>query len=470
MLCLFQGTGLNRAALSNTMAKQSMIKMQKSTHSASYHLLKSDSGISTPSEEQQAAITEEDSAEPDNERADEKSSLWKAVVNLMSDIEGTGLLALPYVIAQSGLVSIAALVIIPFIAYYTGAILIDCLYDNNYAGERVRVRSNYRELGQACSPRFGGTIVTAVQLIELFLLASLYLVLCASLSSSIFPALPLSDKVWMLIAASVGLPTIFIKNLSQVAWMSLLSVIALLVAVVAVLAYGIARHSAWVPSDILVWDIDNVPVSIAIIAFSYICHPVLPGVESSLENKSQFRTMLALSYIFVAILKLGFSICAFLSFSSNIQDVIVNSLPMGVIHSLVNAFLVLNVIFSYPFRVITIIQTIEESVSPDSFSFKIPALVWFIGIRVITNFLTLLPAILIPHFSLFMAFIGSLTGSAVAFILPAVFHLILKKEELKLHQYIFDLSVVIFGILASIIGLLYTGKSLFETIFHNSSF
>ena len=446
----------------------SVFKMTKATHSTGYHLLRSDPTLADKLEEPTESIREQDSAEDEAPTAD-KSPLWKAVVNLMSDIEGTGLLALPYVIAQSGLVAIAAMVVVPFIAFYTGAILIDCLYDKNDTGERVRVRSNYKQLGEACSPRFGGTIVSAIQLVDLFLLASLYLVLCASLSTAIFPDLPLSDKVWMLIAAALGLPTLFVKNLSQVAWMSLLSVIALMVAVISVLAYGIAHEYSWAPTEILVWNIDEVPVSLAIIVFSYLCHPILPGVEASMENKSKYRTMLALSYFFVAIVKVVFSVCAYFSFSSNIQDVIVNSLPVGVIRSLVNAFLLLNVFFSYPFRVITIIQTIEESVSPDSFSFKISDLVWFIGIRVSTNFLTLLPAILIPHFALFMAFISSLTGSAVAFILPVIFHLVIKQHELKLYHYIFDISVLIFAFLAAALGLVYSGKSLFEDLFHHHS-
>ena len=446
----------------------SVFKMTKATHSTGYYLLRSDPTLADKLDEPPESITEEDSAEDEAPTTD-KSPLWKAVVNLMSDIEGTGLLALPYVIAQSGLVAISAMAVVPFIAFYTGTILIDCLYDKNDTGERVRVRSNYKQLGEACSPRFGGIIVSAIQLVDLFLLASLYLVLCASLSTGIFPDLPLSDKVWMLIAAALGLPTLFVKNLSQVAWMSLLSVIALMIAVVSVLAYGIAHESSWTPGEILVWNIDEIPVSLAIIIFSYLCHPVLPGVEASMENKSKYRTMLALSYFFVAIVKVAFSVCAFLSFSSHIQDVIVNSLPVGVIRSLVNAFLLLNVFFSYPFRVITIIQTIEESVSPDSFSCKIPDLVWFIGIRVSTNFLTLLPAILIPHFALFMAFISSLTGSAIAFILPVIFHLVIKQHELKLYHYIFDISVLIFGFLAAALGLVYSGKSLFEDLFHHHS-
>ena len=269
----------------------------------------------------------------------------------------------------------------------------------------------------------------------------------------------------MVIAAAVGLPAIFVKNLSQVAWMSLLSVIALLVAVVAVLAYGIAHHSAWVPSDILVWDIEGVPVALAIIIFQLYMSPHLASRRSKYEGQVPVRAMLTHTFICVAILKVAFSVCAFLSFSSNIQDVIVNSLPMGILRRIVNGVLIVNVLFSYPFLVISIIQTIEESVSAESFSFTISDIVWFIGIRVFTNFLTLLPAISIPHFALFMAFVGSLTASFVSFILPAVFHLILKKKELRLYHYISDVSVIIFGILASILGLVFTGKSLYENMF-----
>ena len=298
-------------------------------------------------------------------------------------------------------------------------------------------------------------------------MASLCLVLCASLANGIFPDLPLSDKFWTFITATAVLPTLFLKNLSRVAWLSLISAIAIFIAVVGVLVYGIAHHSSWNPGKILVWDIESAPVSLAIISYSYLCHTTLPGLEASMEDKPQFRKMLGLTYLFVAIIKVTFSVLTFFSFSSNIQEVISNSLPMGVIRTLVNAFLILNVVFSYPFLVITIIQIIEDSVSPDCFSFKIPHIVWFIGIRVSTNFLTLLPAILIPHFALFIAFISSLTGSAAMFILPALFHLILKKKELKLYHYIFDFLILIFGVYVAVVGLVYTGKSLFKTIFQD---
>ena len=148
------------------------------------------------------------------------------------------------------------------------------------------------------------------------------------------------------------------------------------------------------------------------------------------ENRSQFPKILALSYTFVTILKIVFSVCAFLSFSPDIPDVIANSLPMGFLR-----VLILNESTSLDFkRSLSIIYTIEEIFSVDSLPFRCPDIVWFIGIRVLTNFLTLLPAISIPHFALFMSFIGSLSGSCVALIFPAVFHLNIQKDNLKLYQ------------------------------------
>ena len=107
--------------------------MPKETHSASYHLLKSDPELNEPP----ASIAEDVSAADDDEGTN-KSPLWKALINLMGEIEGTNIVALPYVISQSGLVAIVALVFVPFLGFYTGAILIDCLYDENDAGERVQ--------------------------------------------------------------------------------------------------------------------------------------------------------------------------------------------------------------------------------------------------------------------------------------------------------------------------------------------
>ena len=63
--------------------------MPKETHSASYHLLKSDPELNEPP----ASIAEDVSAADDDEGRN-KSPLWKALINLMGEIEGTNIVAL----------------------------------------------------------------------------------------------------------------------------------------------------------------------------------------------------------------------------------------------------------------------------------------------------------------------------------------------------------------------------------------
>lgn len=87
-------------------------------------------------EESKTALTDE-------ETKVRKSSMWQSLVNLLSDIEGTGLLALPYVIEQGGIVAILALAIVPIICCYTGKILIECLYVRDNQGQKVCLNHTY---------------------------------------------------------------------------------------------------------------------------------------------------------------------------------------------------------------------------------------------------------------------------------------------------------------------------------------
>ncbi|EDO49907.1 predicted protein [Nematostella vectensis] len=115
-------------------------------------------------------------------------------------------------------------------------ILVECIYDKDGKGNKVRVRSNYREMADASWPKFGGWIAFTTQVIEMVLIAYLYLVYAASLLEGLNPTTPIPLRIWMLIVAVVGLPTIFFKHYSQVAWISLASIVALTIAICIILA------------------------------------------------------------------------------------------------------------------------------------------------------------------------------------------------------------------------------------------
>jgi hypothetical protein len=100
-----------------------------------YKLVSSREESSSESEEQTSTKRPKD--ESSSETMNAKSSMWQTVCNLVSDLEGTGLLGLPYVIQQGGWLAIVVLTVVPFMCFYTGKILIECLYDKNSKDEKV---------------------------------------------------------------------------------------------------------------------------------------------------------------------------------------------------------------------------------------------------------------------------------------------------------------------------------------------
>jgi len=327
---------------------------------------------------------------------------------------------------------------------------------------QVRVRSNYKDLGQSCWSRHGGLIVFITQITELVFLSSLYLVLCGSLIEGLLPELLVPKRAWTAIIALIGLPALFIKRLSNIAWLNLVSVIALGIAIVLVLGYGISTTSHWDYTRIALWDTIGTPLALATIIFSYISHPVLPTIEANMKEPKRFNVMLLLAYVFVFVIKLVFAMLGYLAFSPNINEVITNSIPIRILRIAVNSLLLLNAFFSYPFVVITIIHCIEDFTNVESIHARFSDLSWFIFIRVVVSIITLLPGILIPHFALMISFISSLTGMFIAFIFPCVFHLYLS-EDLKWYDKVLDWFVIVFGLIAGVTGLMASGIKLVKS-------
>lgn len=156
-----------------------------------------------------------------------QASLWKAALNIINFIEGVGFLALPFAVAKGGIAAIAAFLFMPVIYWFTALVLVDCLYYTDGSRGKTRVRSSWREIGQDMWPRFGGIAVTAVQCFDLTIIATSYLIVCGSLMATAFPSLPVTETLWTCIAAIVVLPTTFLKSLSQIAWLSVIGVVAL---------------------------------------------------------------------------------------------------------------------------------------------------------------------------------------------------------------------------------------------------
>ena len=131
-------------------------------------------------------------------------------------------------------------------------------------------------LGKACWKRYGSGVVYAAQVMQLSCACVLYLLLVADFFNDLFEHHSLSYSVWTVIAGCILLPSVFLNQLKRISWLSMFSVVALVMVYVAVIGFGVVNRYNW-NFNLGLTTLEGFPVAWGIILFSFVCHPYLPG-------------------------------------------------------------------------------------------------------------------------------------------------------------------------------------------------
>lgn len=409
---------------------------------------------------------------------DSRASTWQAVANMTSFVQGVGTLALPYAVFKGGVATIIGFPLFALVHWYTGKVMINCIYEDDCdeitghekfvghdkkqiaAKRKSRVRDKYSEFGKVLWPRYGGMFLDALQSLDLLILGVSYLISCGSLMAHALPKAGLTEAMWASIIAAVVLPSTFIKNLACVAWQSLLSIASLTTMVSVMIWYTVTHYSTINLTDVLFWDTEGALVALGLVISSYCLYSILIPVEESLEDPSKFGSALAISLSLAAIFKTLFSLCGFLSFSRATDEVVGNNFQLGAPRTIASVVYVIYVIFSYTLVIYPVFHSIDGSQLASTVTSFIPIFIWSATTRFLVVFTTLFIAVVVPHFALLTAFVGSLALPFLEYIVPCLVHLKLKWRELKPLQVVVDGTIVIMGILATVFGAYCSGKAL----------
>ena len=109
----------------------------------------------------------------------------------------------------------------------------------------------------------------------------LYLLLVADFFNDLFEHHSLSYSMWTVIAGGLLLPCVFLNQLKRISWLSMFSVVALVMVFVSVIGYGVTKRYTW-DFKLGVTTLHGFPVAWGIILFSFVCHPYLPGKRHSI--------------------------------------------------------------------------------------------------------------------------------------------------------------------------------------------
>ncbi|KAI5068982.1 hypothetical protein GOP47_0015283, partial [Adiantum capillus-veneris] len=260
-------------------------------------------------------------------------SATQAALNGINVLCGVGVLTTPYAVREGGWLGLGLLFVFAIVSWYTGLLLRRCL-DSQIGLE------TYPDIGQAAFGMTGRFIISIILYVELYACCVEFLILEGDNLSALFPSAKISfngfqltgTELFTIMTAIFVLPTVWLRNLSLLSYVSAGGVIASILVVLCVIWVGVIDGVGFHKSGPLL-TISNIPISIGLYGFCYSGHAVFPNIYISLKKPSQFTTILTTSFIICTTMYGGMAVMGFTMFGAETQSQITLNLPKNLVAS-----------------------------------------------------------------------------------------------------------------------------------------
>lgn len=399
----------------------------------------------------------------DKEEKDEISSC-QTFFNICNANLGTGVLAMPFVIRLAGLWGVVIIIFIGFLGNYTGKILIDCLYETDGAGKRKRVRQTYPEIGEAFHSTYGACMVHVANCFDQFSHCALFLIMIGMVMKHAFPVISFSESDWTLIIGLLILPAIFIRKMTQLAWLGTLTAWTAIVISIVVVVYSFTKCSSWTTTT-PPFNIHTVPIAIGVVMVSYSSAAYLPKMETAMVHPEEYNSIMNFSYSAVTFWKFFCGIIVYMTFTDATDQIVALNLPRGPFRGVLCVAVVVLALFFFTVPAFTIFDIVENHLRIPWLAFNCTnnrrVVVSGYLLRLLLMLFTLVLAVCVPHFSLLMAFVGCSTGMVLVLIFPCMFHLKLRWPALRSFDVAAELFVIVFAVIGGTLGIIYSSLALY---------
>lgn len=388
------------------------------------------------------------------------TTFFQTCFNGLNALSGVGILSIPYALASGGWLSLILLLAVAFISFYTGLLIQRCMdVDSN-------IRT-YPDISERAFGNNGKMIVSILMSIELYLVATGFLILEGDNLQNLFPNIGFEilglriggKQSFTIIVGLIVLPSVWFDNMSILSYISVSGILACVIIIGSILWVGafdgVGFHGT---QTILNWS--GIPTALSLYTFCFSAHLVFPTLYTSMKDKRRFSNALAICYLFCTITYTSMATLGCLMFGSKVQSQITLNLPIDKLSSRVAVYTTLiSPLSKYALMVRPILDATENwfpsdySKSPLRFVMKTSLVIS-----------TIVVALALPFFGYLMSIVGAFLSVTASILLPCLCYL---KISGTYRRFGFELVIIggimLMGILVAVLG---TYTSLVQLIEH----
>uniref|UniRef100_A0A7N0UST5 Amino acid transporter transmembrane domain-containing protein n=1 Tax=Kalanchoe fedtschenkoi TaxID=63787 RepID=A0A7N0UST5_KALFE len=377
------------------------------------------------------------------------SSQPKTFANVFIAIVGAGVLGLPYTFRKTGwAMGLLMLFCVAFLTYHCMMLLVHTRRKLESLNGFSKVNS-FGDLGFVVCGPIGRAAVDAMIILSQAGFCVSYLIFISQTTANVLNQpgshiLGFSPKalyVWVCFPFQLGLNSI--PTLTHLAPLSIFADIVDLGAMGVVMVEDVNLFLKRIPTLQTFGGLSVFfyGVGVAVYAFEGI-GMVLP-LEFETRDKAKFGRIMVFSMLFITLMYGSFGVLGYMAFGDETRDIITTNLGGGIVSYLVQVGLCINLFFTFPLMMNPVYEVMERRFCGSRYSLWMR---W--GMVLVVT----LVALFVPNFADFLSLVGSSVCVVLGFVLPALFHILVFKDEMSKTRMAVDGAVVVLGIVLCVSG------------------